>query len=118
MRRVMLMLAAMAVMVSLFAAAAYAANIDGTNQRETLVESDLDDNIHGRQGGDFIAAYLWNGERDVAFGNRGADEIVVDDGDGQDTAIGGRGYDECWGDPNDELDCEEENGAPTPVGLQ
>jgi hypothetical protein len=124
MRRVMLMLAAMAVMVSLFAAAAYAADTYGTSAGETLFESERNDKILGRQGGDDIYANLFgpNGEldetsadRDVAEGNRGADYISVRDGDGLDTATGGEGRDVCWGDPNDELDCEVENGETNPI---
>lgn len=125
MRRVMLMLAAMVVMVSLFAAAAYAATIYGTSASDVLLESQLRDKIFGREAGDEIFASLFgpNGEiadtaadRDKAFGNRGNDYIDLRDGDGRDTAIGGEGRDECWGDtgPNpDELDCEVENGVET-----
>jgi hypothetical protein len=126
MRRVMLMLAAMAVMVSLFAAAAYAADIYGTRAGDILLESQRKDKIFGREGGDEIYASLFgiSGEmadtgpdRDKAFGNRGGDYIDLRDGDGRDTAIGGEGFDECWGDVganvggDDELDCEVENGV-------
>jgi hypothetical protein len=56
MRRVTMMLAAMALMVSLFAAVAYAANSVGTDQGEILLESDRIDTIIGRAGGDIIDA--------------------------------------------------------------
>jgi len=124
MRRVTLMLAAMAVMVSLFAAVAYAAEIYGTNEPEKLLESNLKDKIYGRQGGDKIFASLYgpdgyfkktDEDRDKAYGNRGPDFINLRDGDDLDTAIGGKGHDECYGDPGDVLDCEEENGVPTPL---
>jgi Ca2+-binding RTX toxin-like protein len=114
MRRVMLMVAAMAIMVSLFAAAAYAADIWGTDANDTLLESKQDDKIFGRQGDDDIFATIYSGDKDVVEGNRHDDIIRVDDGDNQDTAIGGEGFDKCWGDGGDELDCEKVNGAPNP----
>ena len=125
MRRVMLMLAAMAVMVSLFAAAAYAATIYGTNEPEKLLESDLNDKIFGRQGGDKIFANLYgpdgyfratDPDRDKAYGNRGPDYINATDGDDEDYVDGGRGHDECFGDEDDVfVDCEEVNGASVPL---
>ena len=108
MRRVTLMLAAMALMVSLFAAVAYAAEIWGTEANDTILESKQDDRIFGRQGGDEIYAHLFRGDNDHVEGNRGSDTIYVDDGDNRDTAIGGKGIDECFGDPGDDLDCETE----------
>src|SRR5215217_5967937 len=98
MRRVTLMLAAMAMMVSLFAAAAYAATIVGTDQPEKLFESDLNDKIAGRAGGDEIDASTYMGDTDKVNGNRGADHIFVDDTDDFDTVQGGRGFDVCVGD--------------------
>jgi Ca2+-binding RTX toxin-like protein len=115
MRRVTLLLAAVAVMVPLFAAVAYAATIVGTNQGEVLFESDRNDTISGRGGGDVIFADFFGPaqasppDTDVVNGGAGNDFINVDDGDGRDTAIGGGGNDQCWGDPGDELDCEEEH---------
>ena len=106
MRRVTLMLAAMAMMVSLFAAAAYAATIVGTDQPERLFESDLNDTIAGRAGGDTIDASEFAGDTDKVNGNRGADTINVADGDAFDTVQGGKGDDDCIGDAGDELDCE------------
>jgi Ca2+-binding RTX toxin-like protein len=105
MRRVMLMLAAMAMMVSLFAAVAYAASIAGTDQTETLDESNLNDTIAGRAGGDTINAFEFAGDTDKVNGNRGADTIDVSDGDNFDTVKGGKGADVCIGDVGDELDC-------------
>ena len=108
MRRVTLMLAAMALMVSLFAAVAYAATIYGTSEAEILIESDRNDMIFGRGGGDTIDASIFTNDTDVVKGNRGSDTIYVDDGDNRDTAIGGKGVDVCVGDPGDQLDCETE----------
>jgi Ca2+-binding RTX toxin-like protein len=120
MRRVMLMLAAMAVMVSLFAAAAYAANIEGTSAGEILLESDRNDTIKGRGGSDLIDAQVFFdiGDRDIVYGNPGNDEIGVEDGDNRDTVYGGQGDDVCFGDPGDELNCEDTPGAlasPGPI---
>jgi Ca2+-binding RTX toxin-like protein len=119
MRRVTMLLAAMAVMVTLFAGVALAAAIEGTSAGEILIESDRNDTMFGRGGRDEVDAGAFgpNGflldtdpERDVANGNGGNDVVFVDDGDGRDTANGGRGNDVCFSDPNDELiSCEEEN---------
>jgi hypothetical protein len=115
MRRVVLMLAAMAVMVSLFAAAAYAANIEGTSAGEILIESERNDMIKGRGGDDLIDAQFFfdEGDRDVVYGNAGDDEIGVEDGDNRDTVYGGRGDDVCFGDPGDELNCDDTPGVLT-----
>ena len=110
MRRVTMMLAAIAVMVPLFAGVAYAATIEGNVDSEILIEGNLDDTIFGRGGGDEIRAdafgpqgFLLETNRDVdeANGNGGGDLIVTDDGDGQDTANGGAGDDTCVIDAND-----------------
>jgi Ca2+-binding RTX toxin-like protein len=112
MRRVTLMVAAMALMVSLLAAVAYAATIEGTNQSEVLQESSLSDTIKARRGGDAIDATEFSkttltDDTDVVNGNAGDDIIRVDDGDGQDTANGGNGVDFCVGDATDVLiNCE------------
>jgi hypothetical protein len=107
MRRVTLLLAAMAVMVSLFAVAAYAANITGTERSETLRESNQGDWIIARAGADLVYADFDSDDTDRVRGNRGNDIIHVDDGDDLDRAIGGRGNnDVCFGDPGDDLDCD------------
>ena len=109
MRRVTLLVAAMALMVSLFAAVAYAATIQGTREAEVLIESNLDDKIFGRGSADEIVADFFGNDTDVVEGNGGNDDIFVEDGDGRDTAIGGdSANDQCFGDPGDELDCEDE----------
>jgi Ca2+-binding RTX toxin-like protein len=114
MRRVTLMLVAIAVMVSLFAAAAYAATTTGTSVGEILLESDEADTIYGLQGGDKIFANVYGQDKDTVEGNRHDDKITVDDGDNDDTVIGGEGFDKCWGDEGDNIDCEKVNGAPNP----
>jgi Ca2+-binding RTX toxin-like protein len=108
MRRVTLMLAAMAVMVSLFAVAAYASDIEGTKRSDELFESNRGDWIAGRSGADELKAKKFPNDTDNVHGNLGADTIRVDDGDTLDTAIGGKGFDTCYGDPGDDLDCDVE----------
>jgi hypothetical protein len=102
----MLMLAAMAVMVSLFAVVAYAAEIQGTDNDETLVESERNDTIAGHRGEDTIDAGFYgidatpgdDGDVDLVKGNRGEDTLDAVDGDGDDKINGGRGFDECTAD--------------------
>ena len=108
MRKVMLMLAAVAMMVSLFAIAAYAADIQGTNKQDTLTESERNDTINGGDRGDNINASLFGMDRDELKGNSGRDTLNVDDSDSADKAVGGNGWDTCVGDPGDHLDCEVE----------
>jgi Ca2+-binding RTX toxin-like protein len=114
MRRVTLMLAAMALMVSLFAAVAYATTIVGTRGGDMLFESDKKDTITGRSGADFIDARMFEDDTDNANGNKGADEIHVEDGDSLDTADGGKGVDTCVGDIGDEF----KNCEPATVAVQ
>jgi Ca2+-binding RTX toxin-like protein len=112
MRRVTLMLAAVALMVSLFAVVAYAAEIQGTDKQDFLTESTGDDTIYGGARGDIINANLYGLDRDEVWGNSGHDTLNVADTDDADTAKGGNGWDVCTGDTNDELDCEEETFIP------
>jgi hypothetical protein len=121
MRRVMLMLAVVAMIVSLFAVAAYAADIRGTDNGETITESERDDNIRGNRGGDLIKADEYTldqtpgglGDKDNVKGNRGDDEIHTDDGDPNDTVNGGPGVDECHVNPGDIVtNCELIDSTP------
>ena len=83
MRRVTMMLAAIAVMVPLFAGVAYAATIEGNVDSEILIEGNLDDTIFGRGGGDDIHADAFgpqqesSADTDRVNGNAGNDEINV-----------------------------------------
>jgi len=124
-----MMLVALAVMVPLFAAVAYAATIEGTSEGEILQESNKNDTIFGRGGADTILAQRFPGtvtatspaDTDVAKGNLGNDIINVRDGDPADTAAGGEGTDTCYtdvsatGTPTDQVaNCESINPAGTP----
>jgi Ca2+-binding RTX toxin-like protein len=119
MRRVTLMLAAMAVMVSLFAVAAYAAQIKGTENTEDILETSRADTVHALVGDDFVDAHTYAGEVDRVHGNKGDDTIWVNDGDGKDIAFGGKGDDTCVGDTTAAgnggdkfISCETINGVP------
>jgi hypothetical protein len=98
------MLAAMGLMVSLFAVAAYAAEIQGTGNSEVLVESTsvidptngLNDKIAGHRGEDEIHADENGFDTDKVKGQRQRDTIHVDDGDTDDIANGGPGMDTCY----------------------
>jgi hypothetical protein len=110
-RRAVVAVALAMLMATALAGAAWAATIEGTSEGEVLFESSENDTIYGRGGMDYINAdvFIGIGDRDVVYGNRGGDDIDVDDGDGKDTANGGRGgNDVCYGDPNDRyLACEK-----------
>ena len=134
MRRVTLMLAAVAMMVALFAVVAYAADIQGTENNDLLNESQRGDTIKGLTGNDDICAGPGSnlcsggysieqtpgglGDRDRVHGNKGDDFIDLVDSDGKDIAWGGKGTDECFGDNADVGDggdkffgCEFINGV-------
>ena len=116
MRRVTLMLAAVAMMVALFAVVAYAAEIQGTENKDLLTESNRGDTIKALAGDDQICAGPYNtsntdecnagydraqtpgefGDRDRVHGNKGDDVIDVTDDDGKDIAWGGKGIDYCY----------------------
>jgi predicted lipoprotein with Yx(FWY)xxD motif len=132
MRRVTLMLAAVAMMVSLFAVVAYAAENIGTNNSEELLESNRGDTIKALKGDDRVNAAVYqvgspqtppipaNGDRDRVHGNAGDDNpLNVQDKDGKDIVWGGTGIDHCLVDNADVGDggdkhfgCEFVNGVP------
>src|SRR5918911_5309453 len=108
MRRVTVLLATIAVMVTLFAVAAYAATVNGTANRDVLTESNRNDTINARSGDDQLWANGWSGETDELYGEKGRDYLNAADGDTLDTLDGGRGYDVCDGDVGDKfVSCEQ-----------
>jgi len=130
MRKVMLILAAVAMMVSLFAVVAYAAEIQGTDNSETLLESNRGDTIKALKGDDNVNAAVYqvgsqnapippSGDRDRVHGNAGDDNpLNVQDKDGKDIVWGGKGIDHCLVDNADVGDggdkyfgCEFVNGV-------
>jgi hypothetical protein len=115
MRRVTLMLAAVAMMVALFAVAAYAVDIQGNDSSDELWESGRNDTMAGHGGADDIFANFYTraetvgglGDTDKVKGNKGDDELFANDGDNRDIVNGGRGIDRCVADAGDEVkNCE------------
>jgi hypothetical protein len=127
-KRAPMLLAAIAVMVALFATAAYAAEIHGTEKEDYLNESQRGDTITALAGDDEVYAGIYsaletprgNGDRDRVHGNKGNDYIDVADDDGKDIAWAGKGReDECFGDSpavgnggDKFFGCEYINGDP------
>jgi hypothetical protein len=106
-KRAPMLLAAIAVMVALFATAAYAAQIQGTEKEDFLNESQRGDKITALAGNDEIYANTYDildtpredGDRDWVHGNKGNDYIELRDEDGKDIAWAGKGReDQCFGD--------------------
>ena len=116
MRKTGMMVAMVAVMVALFATAAYAATIDGNNNPNALFETDDDDLIRGFGGGDVLDANNYGDDEDILRGGSGNDRLLANDGDTLDTVYGGPGYDICVVDARSEIGggCEKirVRGAP------
>ena len=117
MRKVTMMVALVALMMALFATAAYAVNkqctnlrCEGTNNRDTLIERGGDgvsDNIYGLQRNDLLDATRFKDDTDNLYGNPGNDTLDATDGDDLDTLNGGKGTDTCYGDVGDTfVSCE------------
>ena len=103
MRRTGMMVAMVAVMVALFATAAYAANIEGNDNANALFETAGDDVIRGFGGGDVIDANNFSGDEDILRGGPGNDRLLANDGDSQDLVFGGPGFDICVVDDRSEI---------------
>src|SRR5215210_3198205 len=75
----------------------------GTDNRDILHERDgsVSDRIYARGDNDTIDANNFRHDSDLGDGGRGADTILLNDGDGADRARGGRGPDVCYVDPGD-----------------
>jgi RTX calcium-binding nonapeptide repeat (4 copies) len=117
MRRTTILVAVVALMVALFASAAYAAAtaVYGTNGDDYMVNESsgfADDRIYALDGDDYINAVLgWSttsSDTDKLFGGKGDDVLAADDGDGADLLNGGPGDDYCPGTQGDRFaSCEE-----------
>jgi Ca2+-binding RTX toxin-like protein len=103
MRKTGMLVAMVAVMVALFATAAYAANITGNDNANALLETRGDDLIRGEGGGDVIDANNFGGDTDVLRGGSGNDRLLANDGDTRDTVSGGPGFDICVVDARSEV---------------
>jgi Ca2+-binding RTX toxin-like protein len=95
MRKTGMLVAMVAVMVALFATAAFAANIRGNDNPNALLETRGDDLIRGEGGGDVIDANNFSGDQDILRGGSGNDRLLANDGDSQDRVSGGPGFDIC-----------------------
>jgi hypothetical protein len=111
-KRTTTMVAVVALMVTLFATAAFAAStaVYGTNGDDRGINESPgweDDRIYALAGEDYINAVVtWStnpvySDTDKLFGGAGDDILGADDGDGADLLNGGPGYDECYGTPGD-----------------
>lgn len=122
MRKIAILVGAVALLTMLFAGVALAVNkqcsnkpCNGTNNADTLFErggNGVSDEIYGHAGADRIYATSFTNDRDILFGNRGDDRLDAEDGDGRDELYGGPGFDRCFGDPGDLYrGCEVINGV-------
>jgi Ca2+-binding RTX toxin-like protein len=113
MRRVVLVLAAMALALLLASGVALAVNKVGTNGPDTLRGTDKADNLLGRGANDILLALAGDdnlqGERgkDIVFGGNerrlsGGDKNLVGDS-GKDSVIGGLGSDNVLGEEGNDL---------------
>jgi hypothetical protein len=129
MRKIVMMVALVAMLVAMLAPAALAATFTcasipcfGTPRGDNIQErpgTGVSDDIRGFRGNDGINAQLYGADTDVLQGNRGGDVLRAADGDIRDTLRGGSGFDRCFGNGNfgaggdDYFSCEEVNGIPT-----
>ena len=114
MRRVALVVAAMALALILASGVAWAVNKVGTNGPDTLKGTNGDDNLVGRSGNDRIFSLagkdnlLGGPGKDILLGGTeshpsGGDKNLVG-GPGNDVISGGQGSDNAWGgEGNDQL---------------
>lgn len=101
-KKTIMMAFLVAVMVSLFAAVAYAAIIRGTGGADFLHETPKNDEIYGFRGPDTLDGDWYSQDTDKLHGGRGGDRLNADDGDPRDILDGGRGDDDvCFGDNTD-----------------
>jgi len=122
MRRVVAILALVALLVVVLAPAALAAiqcNYNpcfGTDQRDRLLErkgQGLNDTMYGKAGGDRIDASAYIRDHDELLGRRGNDILDSRDEDGADTLKGGKGFDTCFADSGDVVySCEDLDQPP------
>lgn len=122
MRKIVILVGAVALLTMMFAGVAFAVNkqcsnkpCNGTSSADTLFErggNGVSDEIYGRAGADRIFADSFTNDRDILYGNRGDDRLDATDGDGRDELYGGPGFDRCFGDPGDLYrSCEVINGV-------
>ena len=128
MRRLVLLLAAMALALVMASGVALAVNKVGTNGTDLLVGTDGDDNLVGRGGNDFLEGLTGSdnlaggrgndflgddvfreSSEDNLSGGKGNDTILVDNGTAaEDVVVCGDGFDRVFADRADLIaaDCE------------
>ena len=122
MRKIAILVGAVALLTMLVAGVALAAEFncttrpcEGTNNADIIYEragEGVPDTINGRRGPDEIYATTFKNDVDVLNGQRGNDRLDARDGDTLDTLNGGRGIDRCFGDVGDTfISCEFINGV-------
>ena|SRR5215203_4691818 len=103
-RKGTMMVALVALLVAIFATAAYAQTFIGDSGNDTFTETPGNDQMYGYGGEDELLAYIYGGDRDKLYGGRGNDYLEGHDGDGDDLIVGGKGGDdECYADFGDEV---------------
>ena len=103
-RKGTMMVALVALLVAIFATAAYAQTFIGDSGNDTFYETPGNDQMYGYGGEDELYAYQYENDVDKLYGGRGNDLVVTLDGDTDDVANGGRGrHDRCFVDPGDEV---------------
>jgi len=114
MRKTGMMVAMVAVMVALFATAAYANHLTGNNGDNVIFETAGNDRLEGRGGDDVLDANNFGSDRDTLLGGEGADRLLANDGDTMDTTNGGPGFDICVVDRRSEVGngCEKVRVKP------
>jgi hypothetical protein len=111
-RRMVMLLGAIAVMLVMAAGAAVAVNkqcgdslpcrgTDNDDQLHERIGNHKKDRILGLQGGDLIDANNYRQDRDRLEGGPQGDTLLTNDNDSRDSADGGRGNDKCIVDRGD-----------------
>jgi Ca2+-binding RTX toxin-like protein len=113
-RKMMAVLAVVALCVVLFAAAALAVNKQctgypcfGGDDDDMLFErggNGVGDRIYSKPGNDVVDVDAFTSDTDIIFAGKGRDRLYADDGDERDDLYGERGFDRCYVDARSEVD--------------
>ncbi len=95
MRKTGMKVVLVALLVAMFATAAYAATKEGDAEDNYINETCSDDSLIGRDGKDTLDANNCGDDEDLLFGNGDDDRLLANDGDKEDVLQGQRGYDTC-----------------------
>src|SRR5215204_7707026 len=75
MRKGTMMVALVALLVAIFATAAYAQTFIGDSGNDSSTETPGNDQMYGYGGEDELLAYIYGGDRDKLYGGRGNDYL-------------------------------------------